>query len=348
MLRTAETGKRNATPGRARRSPFVPRQPESAVPVRSAGHAPGAALQERSANVAAQLDAQVASGKCACGGGCPRCRGGAPGPQAFAAGAARDRHEAEADRVADRVVRMPGGSPRRARAQASRGDAGPSRGGQALDRHTRTFMESRFGYDFGVVRVHTGAGAAAAAAAEHARAYTLGADIVFAAGAYAPHTFEGRWLLAHELTHTVQQGAAAPRAAGPTIGILGGAPPGIQRVGECAGKPKPRCSGSCVHSSGIAGFCTWSGTIANGCICIARDQPMLRQAEQVLFDLIVAALIVAGIVLTAAAIAAIIACLLGPCEVAALVALVGFAAAMIIIGIIEGAGGGEGGETPIA
>lgn len=77
--------------------------------------------------------------------------------------------------------------------------------GQPMDNSTRTFMESRFGYDFNQVRVHTDARAAQSAAKIHARAYTVGTDIVFGAGRYTPDTSEGRHLLAHELTHVAQQ-----------------------------------------------------------------------------------------------------------------------------------------------
>ncbi len=66
-------------------------------------------------------------------------------------------------------------------------------------------MESRFGYDFSRVRVHTGTRAAHAARSMNAEAYTLGSHIVFAAGRYAPATRRGRDLLVHELTHVVQQ-----------------------------------------------------------------------------------------------------------------------------------------------
>jgi hypothetical protein len=66
-------------------------------------------------------------------------------------------------------------------------------------------MESRFGHDFGTVCVHTDAKAAASARAVNAIAYTVGRDIVFGAGQYAPESPTGRRLLAHELTHVVQQ-----------------------------------------------------------------------------------------------------------------------------------------------
>lgn len=77
--------------------------------------------------------------------------------------------------------------------------------GQPLDATTRTFMESRFGHDFSQVRVHTDARAADAALAVYARAFTLDSDIVFGNGEHAPSKASGRRLLAHELTHVVQQ-----------------------------------------------------------------------------------------------------------------------------------------------
>ena len=77
--------------------------------------------------------------------------------------------------------------------------------GQALDPATREFMEPRFGYDFSHVRVHTDTKAAKSARAINAQAYTVKDDIVFDEGQYAPGTDEGRSLMAHELTHVVQQ-----------------------------------------------------------------------------------------------------------------------------------------------
>src|SRR5262245_22051381 len=77
--------------------------------------------------------------------------------------------------------------------------------GQQLDQTTRSFMEYRFGRDFGHVRVHDDTLASASASALRAKAYTHGSDIVFGAGAFAPGTPQGRRLLAHELTHVVQQ-----------------------------------------------------------------------------------------------------------------------------------------------
>ena len=77
--------------------------------------------------------------------------------------------------------------------------------GQPLDPSTREFMEPRFGHDFSQVRVHTDAQAAESAGAIDALAYTVGRDVVFGAGQYHPEMTVGKRLLAHELTHTVQQ-----------------------------------------------------------------------------------------------------------------------------------------------
>jgi hypothetical protein len=79
--------------------------------------------------------------------------------------------------------------------------------GRPLDSSIRTFFEPRFGRDLGTVRVHTDSIAAASARAVNALAYTVGRDVVFGAGQFAPHTSQGRRVLAHELAHTVQQSA---------------------------------------------------------------------------------------------------------------------------------------------
>ena len=91
--------------------------------------------------------------------------------------------------------------------QAAR--TGGQQPGYALDALSRTFMEPRFGRDFGSVRIHTDSATASAAKTLRAEAFTVGRDIHFAEGRYRPDTVQGRRLLAHELTHTVQQGAGA-------------------------------------------------------------------------------------------------------------------------------------------
>jgi hypothetical protein len=90
------------------------------------------------------------------------------------------------------------GAPARA-ANALRG------GGAPLDSTSRSFFESRFERDFSGVRVHTDPRAAESARQMNALAYTTGHDVAFAAGRYAPSTPSGRRLLAHELTHVVEQ-----------------------------------------------------------------------------------------------------------------------------------------------
>lgn len=86
--------------------------------------------------------------------------------------------------------------------------------GQPLDGTVRDFMEPRFGHDFSQVRVHTDGPAAESARAVNALAFTVGRNVVFGAGQYAPGAARGRELLAHELAHVVQQ------ASGSTSGSL--------------------------------------------------------------------------------------------------------------------------------
>lgn len=178
---------------------------------------------------------------CACGGTCPRCSGQIAVEPAVpiqrksamnAVAVAGDASEREADAVADQVVRMqaaPGAAPAVSGGSAPVIQAKPgpaaatlanpdaalreaAQDGQALGSEQRAFFEPRFGRDFSRVRIHTDGAAACAAAAIGARAYTVGQEIVFGQGEYAP-TPGGRRLLAHELTHVVQQAApgAAPR-----------------------------------------------------------------------------------------------------------------------------------------
>jgi hypothetical protein len=86
--------------------------------------------------------------------------------------------------------------------------------GRPLDAGVRSFFEPRFGRDFSGVRVHTDDAAARSADAVSARAYAVGRDVVFAKGQYDPHSAEGRHLLAHELSHTIQQaGVTAPTSS---------------------------------------------------------------------------------------------------------------------------------------
>ena len=94
-------------------------------------------------------------------------------------------------------------------------------------------MEPRFGQDFSGVRVHTGSNAAESARAVNARAYTVGRDVVFGAGEYAPGSSEGRRLVAHELIHTIQQSSRT--ATVQSAGLNGQ----IQRKASCSTTCQP-------------------------------------------------------------------------------------------------------------
>jgi hypothetical protein len=94
--------------------------------------------------------------------------------------------------------------------------------GRPLNEATRAFMEPRFAHDFSHVRVHTDAEAAESARAVNALAYTIGANVTFAAGQYQPTSEMGRRLLAHELTHVVQQRHAPAVVRGASLKV--GAP----------------------------------------------------------------------------------------------------------------------------
>ena len=156
----------------------------------------------------------------------------------------QDQEEREADRVADQVIHAdeghskPGPCPcilasgelceeckqkqatiQRRATEGNQSAAKPGivsdvlrSPGQPLDGDTQAFFESQFGRDLGHVRVHTGSRAAASSKALNALAYTVGNNVVFGSQKYAPHSPEGRKLIAHELTHVFQQGSDRPSA----------------------------------------------------------------------------------------------------------------------------------------
>lgn len=140
-----------------------------------------------------------------------------PVPSGVRIGALGGRYEQEADRLADRVANRAG----MAVASAVRAD-GPSAGpappsvttavsgaGRPLDPGLQTEMERRFGHDFSAVRIHSGSAAERSTRELGARAYTVGSDIVLGGSPLNPDTRAGRHLIAHELTHVVQQSGAA-------------------------------------------------------------------------------------------------------------------------------------------
>lgn len=97
---------------------------------------------------------------------------------------------------------------------------------QTLDRTTQQFVETRFGANFGQVRIHTDNDAARAARQVNARAFTIGNHIIFNHGEYAPETTRGRYLLAHELTHVLQQNGSRAAQTTPARMILQRQPDG--------------------------------------------------------------------------------------------------------------------------
>ena len=134
-------------------------------------------------------------------------------------GPADDAYEREADRVAAQVV----SGPASVEAETRAGDAsakpaasqtGPNQGGAPLPGATRAMMETRFGADFSRVRVHAGSAAAEVNRSLGAEALTHQNHIYMGAGSYNPHTRAGRELLAHELTHVVQQTGTVQRKIG--------------------------------------------------------------------------------------------------------------------------------------
>lgn len=160
---------------------------------------------------------------------------------------AGDAEEREARRVADAVT----GDAAEADGERPARDASPGAGavpelggGEPLPAAERARFEARFGFDFSQVRIHHDARADRATEPLGASAFTLGSHIAFRSGSYDPRSEAGRRLLAHELTHVVQQrGGAASPAAGP----IGAAPVGVAR----SGPPETRAS---VHQRMLKGM----------------------------------------------------------------------------------------------
>lgn len=135
--------------------------------------------------------------------------------------------------------------------------------GQPLDGPTRAFFESRFGQDFSHVRLHTDAKAAESARSVNALAFTVGNQIAFGAGRYDPASLEGRKLLAHELTHTVQQ----------------------TRSGVNANSSQPHAEAEAERNSAqmVSGSTTRvAGQVAPGTMQKADDNPLDEKANKII------------------------------------------------------------------
>ena len=169
--------------------------------------------------------------KCACGsptssltGACPECASMKRLQTKLSIGASNDPLEQEADRVADQLMSAAtdptiNSAPPRIQRFTAHSAGENSMAPASVDRvlassdrplepTLRQDMEQRFGHDFSRVKVHAGAAAEQSVRDVNAHAYTVGHSMVFGAGQFAPGTHEGRRLLAHELTHVVQQSGA--------------------------------------------------------------------------------------------------------------------------------------------
>ena len=177
-------------------SPLLQRRANGAMRIQLMRHAQQGAGNFKTQQWVTQLKrSAVIQRECACGGTCASCQ--EKGVEEEESTVVQRQANASAPGAPDDEI-VPEASP-----------------GQPLDRDTRNFMEPRFGHNFSEVRVHTDTAAARSADALAANAYTTGRDIYFAAGKYAPATSQGQHLLAHELTHTVQQANGAVSAEAP-------------------------------------------------------------------------------------------------------------------------------------
>jgi hypothetical protein len=164
-----------------------------------------------------------------------------------------DEYEQEADRIADQVMATPAHPAVSSAPLRIQRYSGQSNGqvdattasvehalaspGRPLEPTLRQDMEQRFGHDFSRVRVHSGASAAQSAQAVRARAYTVGRDIVFAEGQCDPSVEQSRKLLAHELTHMIQQSSFASAIVPPQDSITPEpAERALKRTGEGTAK----------------------------------------------------------------------------------------------------------------
>jgi Domain of unknown function (DUF4157) len=188
-------------------------------------HVPVENVSERIS--ALNTEPSTRSASCACGGGCPNCNGKKKThigllQKKLQVGASDDIYEQEADLVADHILSIPihdsaiKKTPvriqRLVNKSATQGNPAPesvtqvlSKTGRPLDASVQKDMGQRFGHDFSRVRIHTDASAEKSARQINANAYTSGNSIVFGSGQFTPNTQPGKRLLAHELTHVVQQ-----------------------------------------------------------------------------------------------------------------------------------------------
>ena len=159
-----------------------------------------------------------------------------------------DAHEREADRTAERIVSQPECHEQVSRSSQPPGSPAPSSSnpkastalvgqlgpGRALPEWVRGHFEARLDADLGDVRIHTGDASHRAAESLHANAFTVGSHVGFRAGRFAPGTAEGQRLLAHEISHVLQQrhGGAGPARRCSASRALGSQPAAGRRPGH--------------------------------------------------------------------------------------------------------------------
>lgn len=215
------------------RAPVVERRPAVSVAQRAAAPAARSPAQMAQQRLGNQAAGALISG---------------PVQRFAAVSSPRDAAEVEAEVTASRIVRM--SAPTAAAsvgaaspAVAQRAAAAPAPAAQSvaptplpgggsgapLPAGVRNFMEPRFGANFSEVRIHTGEAAARQSKALNAHAFTVGQHVFFAQGKYQPDSAAGKELIAHELTHTIQQGAAVQRSA--TERVTERSAPKAQRLG---------------------------------------------------------------------------------------------------------------------
>jgi hypothetical protein len=245
-------------------------------------------------------------------------------------GAVDDPMEAEADAIADKVMRMPENSfiqrkcshcEEEEKAQrkplasfiqkkessgsgtvvseAVNNQIASTRGsGSTLDSSTKSFMESRFGEDFSNVRIHTGQYASQLSQDLNAQAFTVGNDIYFNSGKYTPESNAGKYLLAHELTHTIQQQGiqrkiqrTSARATGPNTATVEheGATYRVTKVVDTTTTrttQRPRFGGG-INMDNIFVNLTWCTDDLRGEVTLGANIPeAARGAAQQLLDAI--------------------------------------------------------------
>lgn len=245
-------------------------------------------------------------------------------------GAADDPLEAEADAMADKVMRMPAdsfiqrkckhceeeekalrkplaafiqkkdtsGSSTAVSDSVSNQIASTRGSGSTLDSTTKSFMESRFGTDFSNVRIHTGQYATQLSNDLNAQAFTVGNDIYFNSGKYTPESNAGKFLLAHELTHTIQQQGVqrkvqrtSARPTGPNSATVEheGATYRVTRVVNTTTTtttPRPRF-GASIDMNTVSVNLTWCSDRLRGDITLGANIPeAAREVAQRLLDAI--------------------------------------------------------------